>query len=64
MGSLLAGAKFRGDFEERLKAVLKGLKKHEKHIDIDEIHTVIGAGSVGGGAMDALEPTETIFGVR
>ena len=54
MGSLLAGAKFRGDFEERLKAVLKGLKKHEKHIlFIDEIHTVIGAGSVGGGAMDA-----------
>ena len=54
MGSLLAGAKFRGDFEERLKAVLKSLKKHEKHIlFIDEIHTVIGAGSVGGGAMDA-----------
>ena len=54
MGSLLAGAKFRGDFEERLKGILKSLKKYDKHLlFIDEIHTVIGAGAVGGGALDA-----------
>ena len=54
IGALLAGSKFRGDFEQRLKGVLKSLKNHEKGIlFIDEIHTLIGAGSVGGGAMDA-----------
>lgn len=54
MGSLLAGTKFRGDFEERLKAVLKKLKKEKYSIlFIDEIHTIIGAGSTSGGSMDA-----------
>ncbi len=54
MGSLLAGTRYRGDFEERLKAVLKDLQKQEKAIlFIDEIHTVIGAGATSGGSMDA-----------
>ncbi len=54
MGALLAGAKFRGDFEERLKGVLNSLKKVKKGIlFIDEIHTVVGAGAVSGGTMDA-----------
>ncbi len=61
MGALLAGTKYRGDFEERLKAVLKELEK-KKHaiLFIDEIHTLIGAGAASGGAMDAsnlLKPT-------
>jgi ATP-dependent Clp protease ATP-binding subunit ClpA len=54
MGSLLAGTRYRGDFEERLKAVMKELEKHEDAIlFIDEIHTVIGAGATSGGALDA-----------
>ena len=54
MGSLLAGTRYRGDFEERIKAVLKELEEHEDAIlFIDEIHTVIGAGATSGGAMDA-----------
>ena len=54
MGSLLAGTRYRGDFEERLKAVLKELEKIEKAIlFIDEIHTVIGAGATSGGTIDA-----------
>ena len=54
MGSLLAGAKYRGDFEQRLKAVLKALDKEEDAIlFIDEIHTIIGAGAVSGGSLDA-----------
>ncbi len=54
MGSLLAGTRYRGDFEERLKAVIKELEDHEDAIlFIDEIHTVIGAGATSGGAMDA-----------
>ncbi len=54
MGALLAGTKYRGDFEERLKSLLKELEKKEQAIlFIDEIHTVIGAGAVSGGAMDA-----------
>jgi len=54
MGALLAGTKYRGDFEKRLKAVLKALD-HEEHavLFIDEIHTIIGAGAASGGAMDA-----------
>ncbi|MDX8387830.1 MAG: ATP-dependent Clp protease ATP-binding subunit ClpA [Ghiorsea sp.] len=53
MGSLLAGTKYRGDFEERLKAVLAALKAESNVIlFIDEIHTIIGAGSVNGSAMD------------
>lgn len=54
MGSLLAGTRYRGDFEERLKAVVKELEATEGSIlFIDEIHTVIGAGATSGGAMDA-----------
>jgi len=54
MGALLAGTKYRGDFEKRLKAVLGALKKQEGAIlFIDEIHTIIGAGAASGGAMDA-----------
>ncbi|CAO3351264.1 Clp protease ClpA [Azospirillum sp. TSH100] len=54
MGSLLAGTRYRGDFEERLKAVVSELEATEGAIlFIDEIHTVIGAGATSGGAMDA-----------
>jgi ATP-dependent Clp protease ATP-binding subunit ClpA len=54
MGALLAGTRYRGDFEERLKEVLKELQKEKKAIlFIDEIHTVIGAGATSGGSMDA-----------
>ncbi len=54
MGALLAGTRYRGDFEERLKQVVKELESHEDAIlFIDEIHTVIGAGATSGGAMDA-----------
>ncbi len=54
MGSLLAGTKYRGDFEQRLKAVLKQLKENSDAIlFIDEIHTLIGAGSASGGTLDA-----------
>ncbi len=54
MGSLLAGTRYRGDFEERLKQVIKELEAHPNAVVfIDEIHTVIGAGATSGGAMDA-----------
>ena len=54
MGALLAGTKYRGDFEQRLKAVLKQLKNNPNAIlFIDEIHTLIGAGSASGGTLDA-----------
>lgn len=54
MGALLAGTKYRGDFEQRLKAVLKQLKANPDFIlFIDEIHTLIGAGSASGGTLDA-----------
>lgn len=54
MGALLAGTKFRGDFEERLKAVINALQKREKAIlFIDEIHTIVGAGATSGGSLDA-----------
>ena len=54
MGALLAGTRYRGDFEERIKAVLKELEEHEDAVlFIDEIHTVVGAGATSGGAMDA-----------
>ncbi len=54
LGALVAGTKYRGDFEKRLKAVLAQLKKHPGAIlFIDEIHTIIGAGSASGGTMDA-----------
>jgi ATP-dependent Clp protease ATP-binding subunit ClpA len=68
MGALLAGTKFRGDFEERMKKVIRELEKQEKAIlFIDEIHTVVGAGSVSGGSMDAsniLKPVLTSGRVR
>ncbi|WP_269519566.1 ATP-dependent Clp protease ATP-binding subunit ClpA [Alteromonas sp. BMJM2] len=54
LGGLLAGTKYRGDFEKRLKAILKELSKDEHAIlFIDEIHTIIGAGAASGGVMDA-----------
>jgi ATP-dependent Clp protease ATP-binding subunit ClpA len=55
MGSLLAGTKYRGDFEKRLKAVIDGMeKKGDKAIlFIDEIHTIVGAGATSGGSLDA-----------
>jgi ATP-dependent Clp protease ATP-binding subunit ClpA len=54
MGALLAGTRYRGDFEERLKQVVKEIENHKNAIlFIDEIHTVIGAGATSGGAMDA-----------
>ncbi|MCE1209723.1 MAG: ATP-dependent Clp protease ATP-binding subunit ClpA, partial [Spirochaetia bacterium] len=63
MGALLAGTKFRGDFEERVKKVVDILLKKEKAIlFIDEIHTIVGAGAVTGGSMDAsnlLKPALT-----
>lgn len=63
MGALLAGTKFRGDFEERVKKVIDLLLKKEKAIlFIDEIHTIVGAGAVTGGSLDAsnlLKPALT-----
>ena len=54
MGSLVAGTRYRGDFEERVKQVLDALAKHQHAIlFIDEIHTMVGAGSASGGTMDA-----------
>ena len=54
MGALLAGTRYRGDFENRLKAVLKALEKKPNSIlFIDEIHTIVGAGATSGGSMDA-----------
>lgn len=54
MGAVLAGTKFRGQFEERLKAVLNALRKHPNAVlFIDEIHTIVGAGATSGGSMDA-----------
>ncbi|MBA4182865.1 MAG: AAA family ATPase, partial [Acidobacteria bacterium] len=54
MGAVLAGTRYRGDFEQRFKAIINDLKKHENAIlFIDEIHTIVGAGAVSGGSMDA-----------
>src|SRR6185503_16223318 len=54
MGAVLAGTRYRGDFEQRFKAIINELKTKENSIlFIDEIHTVVGAGSVQGGSMDA-----------
>jgi ATP-dependent Clp protease ATP-binding subunit ClpA len=54
MGAVLAGTKYRGEFEQRLKAVIQALlKKKEAILFIDEIHTIVGAGAVSGGTMDA-----------
>ena len=68
MGSLLAGTRYRGDFEERLKAVVAEIESQPGAIlFIDEIHTVIGAGATSGGAMDAsnlLKPALASGGLR
>ena len=68
MGALLAGTKFRGDFEQRLKGVLTALKKKKDAIlFIDEIHTIVGAGATSGGSMDAsniMKPFLTAGEVR
>ena len=68
MGALLAGTKFRGDFEARLKGVIQELKKKAGAIlFIDEIHTVVGAGATSGGSMDAsniLKPVLVSGGLR
>ncbi|WP_166265859.1 ATP-dependent Clp protease ATP-binding subunit ClpA [Marinobacter caseinilyticus] len=63
LGALLAGTKYRGDFEKRLKGLLADLKK-EKHaiLFIDEIHTIIGAGSASGGVMDASNLLKPMLG--
>ena len=54
MGAVLAGTRYRGDFEQRFKAIITELKKHENSIlFIDEIHTIVGAGAVSVGSMDA-----------
>jgi ATP-dependent Clp protease ATP-binding subunit ClpA len=68
MGTLLAGTRYRGDFEERLKAVITQVEKTDGAIlFIDEIHTVIGAGATSGGAMDAsnlLKPALSSGAIR
>ncbi|GAC1353468.1 MAG: ATP-dependent Clp protease ATP-binding subunit ClpA [Polyangiales bacterium] len=68
MGALIAGTRFRGDFEERMKGVIKALeKKPDAVLFIDEIHTVIGAGAASGGTMDAgnlLKPALTTGKLR
>lgn len=68
LGSLLAGTKYRGDFEKRFKALLSELRENEKAIlFIDEIHTIIGAGAASGGVMDAsnlLKPVLTSGDLR
>lgn len=68
MGTLLAGTRYRGDFEERLKAVIREIEEHDGAIlFIDEIHTIIGAGATSGGAMDAsnlLKPALSSGAIR
>ena len=54
MGSLLAGTRYRGDFEERLKSIISEIEGIDNSIlFIDEIHTIVGAGATSGGSMDA-----------
>ena len=63
MGTLVAGTKFRGEFEERLKRVIDALLKKEKAIVfIDEIHTIVGAGESGNGALDAANILKPVLG--
>ena len=65
MGALLAGTRYRGDFEERLKAVVTELENQPGAVlFIDEIHTVIGAGATSGGAMDASNLLKPVAGQR
>ncbi len=62
MGALLAGTKFRGDFEQRLKGVIGDLKKKKNAIlFIDEIHTIVGAGATSSGSMDASNILKPVF---
>ena len=62
IGSLLAGTKYRGDFEKRFKALLKQLEQDTNSIlFIDEIHTIIGAGAASGGQVDAANPIVRCF---
>ncbi len=62
MGALLAGTKFRGDFEDRLKKIVQELKKlNDVILFIDEIHTVVGAGAVSGGSLDASNMLKPIL---
>ena len=64
MGTLLAGTRYRGDFEERLKQVIKEIEAYPGAIMfIDEIHTVIGAGATSGGAMDASNLLKPALGL-
>ena len=63
MGALLAGTKYRGDFEERLKAVVQALSKRPSAILlIDEIHTIVGAGATSGGSLDAANILKPMLG--
>jgi ATP-dependent Clp protease ATP-binding subunit ClpA len=63
MGALLAGTKYRGEFEQRLKAVINALKKEPGAVlFIDEIHTVVGAGATSGGSMDASNILKPVLG--
>jgi ATP-dependent Clp protease ATP-binding subunit ClpA len=63
MGALLAGTKYRGDFEERLKAVVQALSKRPRAIlVIDEIHTIVGAGATSGGSLDAANILKPMLG--
>lgn len=68
MGALLAGTKYRGDFEERLKAVIRALEQRPRSIlVIDEIHTIVGAGATSGGSLDAaniLKPVLATGAIR
>ncbi len=65
MGTLIAGTKYRGDFEKRLKGVIAELKSMNRAIVfIDEIHTLVGAGSTSNGSMDASNILKTRFGKR
>ena len=65
LGALVAGTRYRGDFEERVKQVLDRLAKETSAIlFIDEIHTLVGAGAASGGAMDGGQPAEAGAGQR
>jgi ATP-dependent Clp protease ATP-binding subunit ClpA len=63
MGALLAGTKYRGDFEERLKAVVQALSKRPRAVlVVDEIHTIVGAGATSGGSLDAANILKPVLG--
>ena len=64
MGALLAGTKFRGEFEQRLKGVIAGVKKiPDAILFIDEIHTIVGAGATSGGSHGRLQPAQAGAGL-